>query len=106
MVQRYTRLSKDTFAGRLDLGKPATAGRKYYVTVRCHNRIGLSTFKSSNGVIIVKDAPSADSASVTVVVPAYSPYPRRGLYQTEKKSLRVAWDGFYDALGIARYEVQ
>ena len=75
-------------------------GVTLYSTVICFNRGGLLSSLSSDGVTVLRDPPTSDSAYVSISSPTYTPYaPRLGYLPTAAVILR--WDGFVEPAGTS-----
>ncbi|CAH1249044.1 SCARF2 [Branchiostoma lanceolatum] len=79
-------------------------GQTVYVTVRCHNNVGLYSTMSSDGVTIVKSPPSTAAAQLSVLTRSETHYPTRGNHQSQTDMLQLSWGGFTDTTGIAAYQ--
>ena len=77
-----------------------------YVTVQCENNAGLRSTKSSDGVAILTYGPSILSAVLHVLNPSDTVYATRDKTQSNTNTKWASWDGFYDPLGIVKYEVR
>ena len=77
-----------------------------FSSIRCHNKAGLSSTKSSNGVKISNRPPSTKHATVEFVLLSVTEYPGREHYQSDAHSLRLIWSGFEDFVGIEQYRVK
>ncbi|XP_022100380.1 uncharacterized protein LOC110984469 isoform X2 [Acanthaster planci] len=78
-------------------------GQSMYATVICYNHNGQSSWKSSDGVTIVTESPSALAAVVSVKTLPETQYTSQG-YQSQRDSLKASWDGFIDPIGIQSYQ--
>ncbi len=76
-----------------------------YVTVRCQNKAGLVTEKSSNGVVVLISGPSNLSAVLRVLPLNVSHYATRDTTQFMTNTSLVAIEGFYDPVGVTSYQV-
>ncbi|XP_078701246.1 uncharacterized protein LOC144927586 [Branchiostoma floridae x Branchiostoma belcheri] len=79
-------------------------GQTVFVTVRCHNNVGLHSTMSSDGVTIVTDPPSTAAAQLSVVTRSETQYPTRGNHQSQTDTLLLSWGGFMDTTGILAYQ--
>ncbi|XP_078700910.1 uncharacterized protein LOC144927390 [Branchiostoma floridae x Branchiostoma belcheri] len=79
-------------------------GQTVFVTVRCHNNVGLHSTMSSDGVTIVKTPPSTAAAQLSVVTRSETQYPTRGNHQSQTDTLLLSWGGFMDTTGILAYQ--
>ena len=77
---------------------------KLYSTLRCFNGADLETKLSTNGFTIVNQPPNSDQASVTLIYPQYTPFPKRGAYQATADHVQFYWEGFVDVTGLESYE--
>ncbi|XP_061193435.1 uncharacterized protein LOC133201664 [Saccostrea echinata] len=81
------------------------ANRTVYSTIRCQNRAGLITSKSSDGVTISTLTPSVAHSEVVVLPMSVTEYQANVHYQSVKDSVRIKWSGFTDSVGIDQYKV-
>ena len=81
-------------------------GDVVYVTVQCENNAGFRSSKSSNGVAILTSGPSVQSAALHGLTPSDTVYDTRDNTQPNANTKSVSWDGFYDPLGVVKYEVR
>ncbi|XP_070571538.1 uncharacterized protein [Ptychodera flava] len=79
-------------------------GQKVYCTVRCHNGAGLFTQQTSNGVVMIKDAPTSSEGTLHVVTSSPTIFGTRHNHQGDTDSIAIVWNGFMDVTGIAYYE--
>lgn len=77
-----------------------------FSSIRCHNKAGLTSTKSSNGVKISNRPPSVRHATVEVVPLSVTEYAGRDHYQSMSSNLRIQWSGFEDFVGIEQYKVR
>ncbi|KAI6656584.1 hypothetical protein LOD99_1379 [Oopsacas minuta] len=75
-----------------------------YSTLRCFNGADLEATITTNGFTIVNEPPISDGASVTVIYPQYTPFPKRGNYQATSDHVQFYWEGFQDVTGLESYE--
>ncbi|XP_038071216.1 uncharacterized protein LOC119740085 [Patiria miniata] len=86
------------------LPQASLEGQRLYTTITCHNHAGQSSWKSSDGVTIVTEPPSAVAAFVRVKTVSETQYHTRDRHQSQKDSLKASWEGFADPFGIQFYE--
>ncbi|XP_022105050.1 uncharacterized protein LOC110986986 isoform X2 [Acanthaster planci] len=86
------------------LSQTMVEGQRLYVTVTCYNHAGQSSWKSSDGVTIVTESPSALAAVVSVKTLSETQYATRDGYQSQRDSLKASWHGFIDPFGIHFYQ--
>ncbi|XP_035661568.1 uncharacterized protein LOC118405866 [Branchiostoma floridae] len=79
-------------------------GQTVFVTVRCHNNVGLVSTMSSDGVTIVTNPPITTAAQLSVVTRSETQYPTRGNHQSQTDMLQLSWGGFADTTGILAYQ--
>ncbi|XP_076075248.1 uncharacterized protein LOC143046131 isoform X2 [Mytilus galloprovincialis] len=77
-----------------------------YTTVRCHNKAGLYSTATSDGVTISDIPPSSDHAVITIIPQSLTEYSPGDYYQGDKTSVRIKWSGFADQFGIMSFVVQ
>lgn len=77
---------------------------KLYSTLRCFNGADLESQLTTNGFTIVNDPPSSTGASVTILYPQYTPFPKRGNFQASSDHIQFFWEGFQDVTGLESYE--
>ena len=77
---------------------------KLYSTLRCFNGADLEAKLSTNGFTIVNEPPKSDQASVVLIYPQYTPFPKRGEYQATADHVQFYWEGFLDVTGLESYE--
>ncbi|XP_064631667.1 uncharacterized protein LOC135489960 [Lineus longissimus] len=104
-LMNFTNIGDNHTATAFLNGSSIPNGATVYGTVRCFNLAGWSSIMSSDGVIIVKEAPSTSGAIVQIRPWGASRYATANLYQSSNDTLHVMWDGFDDASGILYYEV-
>lgn len=76
-----------------------------YSTIRCHNRAGLFSSKSSDGVKISVRHPSIRNAKITVIPLSITEYKAYSHYQSKIQNVRIQWSGFDDYTGINQFKV-
>ncbi|XP_056015772.1 uncharacterized protein LOC125675332 [Ostrea edulis] len=104
-LQTFERLiTKETFFSK-DFEYSLLENRTVYSTIRCHNRAGLSTSKSSDGVKISIRSPSVDHAEVVVLPMSITEYQAGSHYQSVKNGVKLRWSGFDDYVGIEQYRI-
>ena len=81
-------------------------GQTCFVTVRCYNKVGLSTTRTSNGIPYIEQSPDSTSALLALDVDDDSPYKHKELYQPQNDSVSFHWTGFQDETGISHYQVK
>lgn len=74
-------------------------------TIRCHNRAGLFSSKSSDGVKISVQHPSIRNAKISVIPLSITEYQAWSHYQSKIQNVRIQWSGFDDYTGINQFKV-
>ncbi|KAK3101903.1 hypothetical protein FSP39_007221, partial [Pinctada imbricata] len=77
-----------------------------YTTIRCHNKAGLITSSSSDGVKISNEAPSSNNSVVRPIPLSITEYQARENFQSNTSEIRMTWSGFYDHIGIKQYQMK
>ena len=80
-------------------------GQKLFLTVKCFNNAGRSSWKSSDGITIITEPPSSLAAVVKVKAVSDTAYATLDGYQSQNSSLTASWEGFTDPFGIQFYQV-
>ena len=76
-----------------------------YVTLRCHNKAGLHTKKSSDGVTISDSPPFIQNAQVQVLDQPITEYKSKSNFHGNTSTVRLKWMGFEDKLGLDSFLV-
>lgn len=76
-----------------------------YSTIRCHNRAGLFSSKSSDGVKISVRHPSIRNAKIAVIPLSITEYQAWSHYQSKIQNVKIQWSGFDDYTGINQFQV-
>nr|XP_034332757.1 uncharacterized protein LOC105327902 isoform X2 [Crassostrea gigas] len=74
-------------------------------TIRCHNRAGLFSSKSSDGVKISVQHPSIRNAKISVIPLSITEYQAWSHYQSKIQNVRIQWSGFDDYTGINQFKI-
>lgn len=102
-LQSFIRISEGK--GYQDFDYSLLENKTIYSSIRCHNKAGLTSTKSSNGVKISNRPPSVRHATVEVVPLSVTEYAGRDHFQSMTSNLRIQWSGFEDFVGIEQYKV-
>ncbi|XP_071964161.1 uncharacterized protein [Antedon mediterranea] len=103
-IQKFTKVDCDKEFGLTVLNETKYENVPLFSTIKFHNNAGMSSRKSSDGVVIVTCPPTVEYANVRVLTSSSSPYIQRGYYQSDTTHLVLTWDGFYDPVKIIRYD--
>jgi len=90
----------------VNLAGKVSHGTTVYASIRCHNKAGLHSVSTSDGVTMVLSKPLANKARVYVIGTSTSQYPVQDNHQAITDVLHVGWDGFQDNAGIKKYWVR
>ncbi|XP_078621331.1 uncharacterized protein LOC144887808 [Branchiostoma floridae x Branchiostoma japonicum] len=101
-ISDYTEVENSGSASKSVSG--LSHGQTVFVTVRCHNNVGLVSTMSSDGVTFVTSPPSTTAAQLSVVTRSETQYPTRGNHQSQTDMLQLSWGGFADTTGILAYQ--
>jgi len=81
-LQNFTRIIVNTNTGTLqDVPYSSLENKIIYSTIRCHNKHGLKTDKSSNGFRVLNKNPVSTSAQVHVAPSSTTVYNAKAHYQ-------------------------
>ncbi|XP_013409734.1 uncharacterized protein LOC106173226 [Lingula anatina] len=83
-----------------------THGEKVHVTIRCSNEVDLVAVANAQPVTVITKPPISENASVLSILRNESPFHAYRSYQSTNSSIRVAWSGFQDNVGIQRYVIR
>ncbi|XP_071954211.1 uncharacterized protein [Antedon mediterranea] len=103
-IQEYREVNCDDGFGITLLNDTKYENVRLFSTMKFHNNAGMSSRRSSDGVVIVTRPPIAEYANVRVLISSPSPYTQRGYYQSDTSQVEIGWDGFYDPVNIVIYE--
>ncbi|XP_078322971.1 uncharacterized protein LOC111122905 [Crassostrea virginica] len=104
-LQSFIRLAEHQEKAYQEFDYSLLENRTIFSSIRCHNKAGLSSTKSSNGVKISNRPPSTKHATVEAMPLSVTEYAGRGHYQSVANNLRLMWSGFEDFVGIEQYRV-
>ncbi|KAK3103765.1 hypothetical protein FSP39_021725 [Pinctada imbricata] len=104
-LQVFTKVPSGSFFAYRDLDYSLLRGRVIYTTVRCRNRGGLFSSKSSDGVRITDKPPSVANVVVTSLPQSITEYRAQDNYQGNTTDIRIKWSGFTDDVGIDLYQI-
>ncbi|XP_065943774.1 uncharacterized protein [Magallana gigas] len=102
-LQSFIRISEGK--GYQDFDYSLLENKTIYSSIRCHNKAGLTSTKSSNGVKISNRPPSVRHATLEVVPLSVTEYTGRDHFQSMTSNLRIQWSGFEDFVGIEQYKI-
>ncbi|KAL3841826.1 hypothetical protein ACJMK2_019925 [Sinanodonta woodiana] len=104
-IQTYA-TTGDKTSQKVQLPYSLINGKTLFSTIRCHNHAGLSSVKSSDGLVIVTTPPNTDSVVLALVPQSVTEYTPEDRYQSNNTNIRLKWTGFEDVIPINRYEVR
>lgn len=104
-LQSFIRVAEHQEKAYQEFDYSLLENRTIFSSIRCHNKAGLSSTKSSNGVKISNRPPSTKHATVEAMPMSVTEYAGRGHYQSVANNLRLMWSGFEDFVGIEQYRV-
>ncbi|KAK3099944.1 hypothetical protein FSP39_012240 [Pinctada imbricata] len=76
-----------------------------YTTIRCHNKAGLISSVSTDGVQISNEAPNSTNSVVKPIPLSVTEYPALDYFQSNTNQLKMTWTGFTDNIAIKQYKV-
>ncbi|XP_076086914.1 uncharacterized protein LOC143057491 [Mytilus galloprovincialis] len=104
-IQAFVRISTELSSVSKVFDHSLLASRKVYVTLRCHNKAGLHTKKSSDGVTISDSPPSIQSAQVQILDQPITEYSSKQNFHGNTSIVRLKWMGFEDKSGLDSFHV-
>lgn len=104
-MQTFQRLKLEESSAYKDFNSSVLEGQTIYSTIRCHNRAGLFSSKSSDGVKISIRPPSVKIAKATVIPLSITEYQTGSHYQSNINNVKIIWSGFDDNTGIKQFKV-
>lgn len=104
-LQNFQRLKPEESLAYTDFNSSVLEGQTIYSTIRCHNRAGLFSSKSSDGVKISIRQPSVKNAKATVIPLSITEYQAGSHYQSNINNVEIIWSGFEDHTGIKQFKV-
>lgn len=104
-LQTFYRLGAGEYLASKDFDYSVLESKTIYSTVRCHNRAGLFSSKSSDGVKISVLPPSITNAKVTAIPLSITEYKAGFHYQSNVNNVRIQWFGFEDYTGIEQFKI-
>lgn len=104
-MQTFQRLKLEESSAYKDFNSSVLEGQTIYSTIRCHNRAGLFSSKSSDGVKISVRHPSIRNAKIAVIPLSITEYQAWSHYQSKIQNVRIQWSGFDDYTGINQFKV-
>jgi len=81
-------------------------GKIVYSSIRCENNAGLQNVKSSDGVIISRNAPDISNVDLRYIDLSETEYNAFLGFQSVTNQIRLKWTGFTDLIGIEGYTVR
>lgn len=105
-LQTFYRLGTGEHLASKDFDYSVLESKTIYSTVRCHNRAGLFSSKSSDGVKISILPPSITNAKVKTIPLSITEYKAGNNYQSNVNNVKVQWSGFEDYTGIEQFKVK
>ena len=104
-MQPFERLTNKDTAAYKDFDYKVLENKTIYSTIRCHNRAGLFSSKSSDGVKISVYPPSITNAELSIIPLSITEYQAGNHYQSNINNVRLKWSGFEDFTGIEQFKV-
>ncbi|XP_078321865.1 uncharacterized protein LOC111103999 isoform X3 [Crassostrea virginica] len=104
-LQSFERLTNKDTAAFKDFDYKVLENKTIYSTIRCHNRAGLFSSKSSDGVKISIHPPSITNAELSIIPLSISEYQAGNHYQSNINNVRIQWSGFEDFTGIEQFKI-
>ncbi|CAG2190936.1 unnamed protein product [Mytilus edulis] len=104
-IQAFVRISTELSSVSKVFDHSLLASRKVYVTLRCHNKAGLHTRKSSDGVTISDSPPSIQNAQVQTLDQPITEYRSKQNFHGNTSIVRLKWMGFEDKSGLDSFHV-
>ena len=104
-LQTFEKLATTDNIAFKDFNYDILENKTIYSTIRCHNRAGLFSSKSSDGVKISIYPPAMNNAEITIIPLSITEYQAGNHYQSDIYNVRIQWSGFEDFTGIEQYKV-
>ena len=104
-LQPFERLTAKDTASYKDFDYKVLENKTMYSTIKCHNRAGLFSSKSSDGVKISVTAPSLTNAKLSIIPLSITEYHAGNHYQSNINNVRLQWSGFAEFTGINQFKV-
>ncbi|KAK3100189.1 hypothetical protein FSP39_015958 [Pinctada imbricata] len=79
--------------------------RTIYTTIRCHNKAGLISSVSTDGVQISNETPNSTNSVVKSIPLSVTEYPAQDFFQSNTNQIKITWTGFTDNIAIKQYKV-
>ncbi|XP_053399140.1 uncharacterized protein LOC123523172 [Mercenaria mercenaria] len=76
-----------------------------FSTIRCKNKAGLTSIEYSDGVKILKDAPSVNEVILELMTTSATQFQPRSMYHGNSSEIKFRWTGFRRNEGINSYIV-
>ncbi|XP_062616047.1 uncharacterized protein LOC134277752 [Saccostrea cucullata] len=104
-LQSFVHISESLRTTFTDFPYSKLANRTLFSTIRCHNRAGLTSSRSTNGVKISIRHPSIRHAEINIIPLSNTEYPATNHYQSVTNNIRIQWSGFEDYVGLEQYKI-
>ncbi|XP_052082402.1 uncharacterized protein LOC127720030 [Mytilus californianus] len=105
-IQAFVRIPTDLSSVSKVFDHSLLASRNVYVTLRCHNKAGLHTKKSSDGVTISNSPPSIQNAQVQILDQPITEYRSKQNFHGNTSIVRLKWMGFEDKSDLDSFHVE
>ncbi|XP_060084880.1 uncharacterized protein LOC132564227 [Ylistrum balloti] len=100
-LQTFMRMPDNVFTGQVqDVGYDSVQGMTVYSTIRCQNKAGVQSVKSSDGVRISRLSPAVDNVQFSTIGLSQEEFAAAPHYQGDTTQVRLKWSGFVDHIGI------
>ncbi|XP_033751510.1 LOW QUALITY PROTEIN: uncharacterized protein LOC117335547 [Pecten maximus] len=103
-LQTFQRCLIMLFNGQIqDVGYDRLQGMTVYSTIRCQNKAGLQSVRSSDGVRISRLSPAVDNVQFNIIRLSQEEFAAASQFQGDTTQIRLKWSGFTDPIGIEGY---
>ncbi|XP_063408929.1 uncharacterized protein LOC134692410 [Mytilus trossulus] len=105
-VQAFVRISSQLSSASKVFDHSLISSKTVYVTLRCQNKAGLHSKKSSNGVTISDSPPSIQNVQVQILDQPITEYKSQSNFHGNTSTVRLKWMGFEDKSGLDSFLVK
>ncbi|XP_076085163.1 uncharacterized protein LOC143055975 isoform X1 [Mytilus galloprovincialis] len=105
-VQAFVRISSELSSASKVFDHSLLSSKTVYVTLRCHNKAGLHSKKSSDGVTISDRPPSIQNAQIQILDQPITEYKSKSNFHGNTSTVRLKWMGFEDKSRLDSFLVE